>query len=48
MVEEHKENRYSAEEMSNQYRFGYKDGYAQGLHDGRWLTSKVDEKEDVV
>ena len=48
MVEIKKENKYNAQEMSDQYRSGYKDGYVQGLRDGKWLKSKIDNGEDVV
>jgi flagellar biosynthesis/type III secretory pathway protein FliH len=42
-----KENSYNAEDMSDEYREGFKEGYAAGFHDGRKVHNKTDEKREV-
>jgi hypothetical protein len=38
---------YDAEDMSNEYREGYKEGYIAGFHDGKQAHNKTDERKEV-
>ena len=46
--EQRTEYKYDCEDLSNEYRHGYKDGYNAGFCDGKHLAiTKKDDKRDV-
>lgn len=42
-----KENKYNADDMTQEYREGYKDGYVAGFTDGKQVHNNKDSKQEV-
>ena len=45
--EQRTEYKYDCEDLANEYRNGFKEGYYAGFHDGKTVLTKEDTKRDV-